>query len=69
MPTALRDVRSQGQSRKHLLASSFSGFDPSETLDLTGVWVNSRLFLSRPLNSSKLLLFGNWQGTLSVETK
>jgi hypothetical protein len=32
MPTALRDVRSQGQSGKHLLALSFSGFDPPETL-------------------------------------
>jgi hypothetical protein len=30
MPTALRDVRSQGQSGKHLLALSFSGFDPEE---------------------------------------
>src|SRR6266404_6710529 len=28
MPTALRDVRFQGQSGKHMLASSFSGFDP-----------------------------------------
>jgi hypothetical protein len=28
MPTALRDVRSQGQSGKHMLALSFSGFDP-----------------------------------------
>jgi hypothetical protein len=28
MPTALRDVRSQGQSGKHSLALSFSGFDP-----------------------------------------
>jgi hypothetical protein len=26
VPTALRDVRSQGQSGKHLLALSFSGF-------------------------------------------
>ncbi len=26
MPAALRDVRSQGQSGKHLLALSFSGF-------------------------------------------
>jgi hypothetical protein len=32
MPTALRDVRSQGQSGKHMLASSFSGFDPKRTL-------------------------------------
>jgi hypothetical protein len=31
MPTALRDVRSQGQSRKHVLALSFSAFDPEET--------------------------------------
>jgi hypothetical protein len=29
MPTALRDVRSQGQSGKHMLALSFSGFDPT----------------------------------------
>src|SRR6266481_3187280 len=28
MPTSLRDVRSEGQSGKHLLALSFSGFDP-----------------------------------------
>jgi hypothetical protein len=34
MPTAMRDVRSQGQSGKHILAVSFSGFDPSETLSL-----------------------------------
>jgi hypothetical protein len=27
MPTVFRDVRFQGQSGKHLLASSFSGFD------------------------------------------
>jgi hypothetical protein len=31
MPTALRDVRSQGQSGKHSLALSFSGFDPIPT--------------------------------------
>src|ERR1700694_1561479 len=31
MPTALRDVRSQGQSGKHMLALSFSGFDPFAT--------------------------------------
>ncbi len=28
MPTLFRNVRSQGQSRKHVLALSFSGFDP-----------------------------------------
>jgi hypothetical protein len=33
MPTALRDVRSQGQSGKHVLASSFSGFDPNRTFE------------------------------------
>jgi hypothetical protein len=32
MPTALRDVRSQGQSGKHLLAASISPFDPTRTL-------------------------------------
>jgi hypothetical protein len=31
MPTALRNVRSQGQSGKHLLALSFSAFDPERT--------------------------------------
>ena len=31
MPTTLRDVRFQGQSGKHMLASSFSGFDPEPT--------------------------------------
>jgi hypothetical protein len=35
MPTALRNVRYQGQSGKHVLALSFSGFDPERTfLDL-----------------------------------
>jgi hypothetical protein len=29
MATALRDVRSQGQSGKHILAVSFSRFDPN----------------------------------------
>src|SRR5260370_15175588 len=32
MPTPLRNVCSQGQSRKHMLAWSFSDFDPTETL-------------------------------------
>jgi hypothetical protein len=31
MPAALRDVRSQGQSGKHLLAVSISPFDPNRT--------------------------------------
>jgi hypothetical protein len=29
MPTVFRDVRFQGQSGRHLLALSFSGFDPA----------------------------------------
>ena len=32
MPTALRNVRYQGQSGKHVLALSFSGFDPEQTI-------------------------------------
>jgi hypothetical protein len=32
MPIAVPNVRSQGQSRKHVLALSFSGFDPTRTL-------------------------------------
>jgi len=34
MPTALRDVRSQEQSGKHLLTVSSSQFDPQQTLGL-----------------------------------
>jgi hypothetical protein len=34
MPTTLRDVRFQGQSGKHLLGLSFSGFDPERTSKL-----------------------------------
>jgi hypothetical protein len=33
MPTTLRDVRFRGQSGKHMLALSFSGFDPERTCD------------------------------------
>jgi hypothetical protein len=36
MPTPLRDVRSQGQSGKHLLALSFSGFDPVSDVGIAG---------------------------------
>jgi hypothetical protein len=31
MPTALGNVRHQGHSKRHLLALSFSGFDPERT--------------------------------------
>ncbi len=31
MPTPLRNVRSQEQSGNHMLALSFSGFDPEQT--------------------------------------
>jgi hypothetical protein len=31
MPSALRNVRFEGQSGKHMLASSFSGLDPKRT--------------------------------------
>src|ERR1700687_4228316 len=36
MPTLFRNVRSQVQSRKHVLALSFSGFDPKPDLRNTG---------------------------------
>jgi hypothetical protein len=39
MPTLLRNVRSQGQSGKHLLTLRFSGFDPQQT-SLTDAPVN-----------------------------
>jgi hypothetical protein len=41
MPTALRDVRSQGQSGKQMLALSFSGFGPEA--DILGFLKPSRL--------------------------
>ena len=37
MPITLRDVRFQGQSGKHMLASSFSGFGPTADLRLAGI--------------------------------
>ena len=43
MTTALRDVRSQGQSGKHILALSFSDFDPTETSSLTASEARRRL--------------------------
>ena len=33
MPTAMRDVRSRGQSGKHILAVSLSESDPKETFE------------------------------------
>jgi hypothetical protein len=37
MPTALRDVRSHGQSGKNMLALSFSGFDPERKSSLANI--------------------------------
>jgi hypothetical protein len=36
MPNLFRNVRSRGQSRKHVLALSFSGFDPRGHCELDG---------------------------------
>jgi hypothetical protein len=36
MPTVFRDVRFQGQSGKHMLAWSFSGFDPKRKFAAIG---------------------------------
>ena len=47
MPTALRNVRSQGQSGKHLLSLSFSGFDPQRTLAACATNYARRRFLTR----------------------
>src|ERR1035437_9195278 len=44
MPTALSNVRSQGQSGKHMLALSFSGFDPG--------CVKTRLRIPKPLSTN-----------------
>src|SRR6266478_6984162 len=58
MATALRDVRSQGQSGKHILAVSFSGFDPERTfLDL---------YQSRTAAFHKLLAVSQCEGGLKA---
>jgi len=54
MPTALRDVRSQGQSGKHILALSFSGFDPEETLRLIKRPVELNFSLAARSQSARL---------------
>ena len=74
MPTAMRDVR-QGQSGKHILAVSFSVFDPtrtSEPLVLTGLFVRhpgqyeGLLGGRRILWSSLKLLFETGRADVSV---
>jgi hypothetical protein len=47
MTTTLHKVRYQGQSGKHLLAASFSGFDPSETSDLIVPFAGGFTFTAR----------------------
>src|SRR5258708_11508930 len=47
MAFLLRDVRSQGQSRKHVLALSFSGFERSETSNLIASEAGWVPFLTR----------------------
>ncbi len=42
MPSALSDVRSWGQSGKHVLAMSFSGFDPQETFCFSAIFYCAR---------------------------
>jgi len=53
MPTAMRDVRSRGQSGKHILAVSFSGFDPTETW--TAEIFQRKLTVEPPSGSCKYL--------------
>jgi hypothetical protein len=59
MPTALRDVRFQGQSGKHLLVLSFSGFDPQQK----AVRSSRALFLSRCRGESNNRLFFQYRRT------
>src|SRR5258707_2072106 len=47
MPTTLRDVRFRGQSGKHVLALSFSGFDPERTSILSEGTILARSTPSR----------------------
>ena len=52
-PPTLRDVRFRGQSGKHLLALSFSGFDPTQTWDLGQGEIGLRKFslAARPIHT------------------
>src|SRR5258707_11815442 len=70
MPTLFRNVRSQGQSRKHLLALSFSGFDPGCVKTCTSQ-VSAELFsLSSSLSSGrKHFWFSNLRNRDGISTR
>src|SRR5258707_13717605 len=55
MPTAFRDVRFQGQSGKHLLTLSFSGFRP-RLCENSDVELARRKFVSITLNKKRTAL-------------
>src|SRR5260221_8993202 len=55
MPTAFRDVRFQGQSGKHLLTLSFSGFRP-RLCENSDVELARRKFVSIRLNKKRTAL-------------
>src|SRR6266849_489971 len=64
MPTALRNVRYQGQSGKHLLSLSFSGFDPISDIgwDFSrGVGRPRPEFLATPEKAPARCMLGRWQ--------
>jgi hypothetical protein len=70
MPAALRDVRSQGQSGKHLLALSFSGFDPGCVKTCTSQECAELFSLSSSLSGGrKHFWFSNLRNRDGISTR
>src|SRR5258708_33064154 len=70
MPTLFRNVRSQGQSRKHMLALSFSGFDPGCVKTCTSQECAELLSLSSSLSGGrKHFWFSNLRNRAGISTR
>src|SRR5260221_12643810 len=70
MPTALRNVRYQGQSGKHVLALSFSGFDPGCVKTCTSQECAELFSLSSSLSGGrKHFWFSNLRNRDGISTR
>src|SRR5258708_11305315 len=70
MPTLFRNVRSQGQSRKHVLALSFSGFDPGCVKTCTSQECAELFSLSSSLSGGrKHFWFSNLRNRDGISTR
>jgi hypothetical protein len=68
MPTALRDIRSPGQSGKHLLGLSFSAFDPKR-ISRSPVFRVLGVVALRESRGMALSAPNSFSGPLGVHTK